>query len=76
MNQAGRLIRCPLCGRRTTWQENPHRPFCSERCRLADLDGWLKGRYAMPGQLDESATSPTLGDPPDEPPISESGEKT
>jgi endogenous inhibitor of DNA gyrase (YacG/DUF329 family) len=76
MSYAGRLIRCPLCGRHTTWQDNPHRPFCSERCRLADLDGWLKGRYVVLGQPEDPAASPSPSDLTDEPPTSESGEKT
>jgi len=45
-------VRCVLCGRGTTWSDNTHRPFCSERCRLADLDGWLSGRYVIPGDPD------------------------
>ncbi len=24
-------------------------PFCSERCRLADLGRWLQGDYRVPG---------------------------
>jgi hypothetical protein len=76
MKRSGRLMRCPLCGRHTTWQENPQRPFCSERCRLADLDGWFTGRYALPGPPADIATSPWLADPTDEPSASESGEKT
>jgi endogenous inhibitor of DNA gyrase (YacG/DUF329 family) len=76
MSRPGRPIRCPLCGRATSWQDNPHRPFCSERCRLADLEGWLKGRYVVAGQPEEDATSPALADLTDEPSISEAGEKT
>jgi len=26
------------------------RPFCSERCKLIDLGGWLTERHAIPGQ--------------------------
>lgn len=26
------------------------RPFCSERCRLIDLGGWLSERNAIPGE--------------------------
>ena len=26
----------------------PYRPFCSERCKMADLGRWLKGDYAVP----------------------------
>ncbi|MCI0749390.1 MAG: DNA gyrase inhibitor YacG [Nevskiales bacterium] len=27
---------------------NPWRPFCSERCKLADLGRWFSGRYTIP----------------------------
>ena len=47
MSQEGRTVRCPMCRQETTWRENSHRPFCSERCRLADLEGWLAGRYVV-----------------------------
>jgi endogenous inhibitor of DNA gyrase (YacG/DUF329 family) len=30
--------------------ENKYAPFCSERCRLADLNHWINGSYAIPGQ--------------------------
>jgi len=26
-----------------------YRPFCSERCKMADLGRWLKGDYRIPG---------------------------
>ena len=62
MTQEGRTVRCPMCGQRTTWSENPHRPFCSERCRLADLEGWLTGRYVVAGDPETSASPPTDAD--------------
>jgi hypothetical protein len=31
------------------WQGNPHRPFCSERCRVLDLAAWADERYRIPG---------------------------
>ena len=40
-------MRCPICKTETTWEGNPWRPFCSERCRLIDLDNWLAGRYRI-----------------------------
>jgi uncharacterized protein len=55
MSPEGRTGRCPMCRRETTWRENPHRPFCSERCRLADLEGWLAGRYVVASDPEESA---------------------
>jgi endogenous inhibitor of DNA gyrase (YacG/DUF329 family) len=41
--------RCPTCRVPVGWQDNPHRPFCSERCRLADLGSWVTERYRIPG---------------------------
>jgi hypothetical protein len=32
-----------------TWEANPYRPFCSERCRLVDLGRWLGEAYRIPG---------------------------
>jgi endogenous inhibitor of DNA gyrase (YacG/DUF329 family) len=39
--------RCPICRRPVTPR---YRPFCSARCRDADLIRWLDGRYAIPSQ--------------------------
>jgi len=40
---------CPLCHRPTTWNANPWRPFCSERCQLIDLGTWAAETYRVPG---------------------------
>ena len=45
-----RRIKCPTCRRETEWENNPHRPFCSERCRLIDLGAWVEERYRIPGK--------------------------
>ncbi|QBQ53906.1 DNA gyrase inhibitor YacG [Nitrosococcus wardiae] len=46
-----RYIHCPTCGRETLWsQENPWRPFCSERCRLIDLSAWATETHRIPGE--------------------------
>jgi uncharacterized protein len=76
MNRSGQSVRCPTCGRPTSWKDNPHRPFCSERCRLVDLEGWLTGRYIVPGDPEESAIPPSELDPADEPPGPQPREKT
>jgi len=49
--------RCRTCGEPFD-AENPHAPFCSERCRLADLGKWFSGQYSIsremkPDDLDE-----------------------
>jgi uncharacterized protein len=41
-------IKCPRCGKETTFENNPHRPFCSERCKLVDLGNWISEKYAIP----------------------------
>ncbi len=46
-------ITCPLCKNITTWEENPWRPFCSERCRLIDLGKWASGEYRIEGNEDD-----------------------
>ena len=43
-------VKCPTCRKETAWENNPHRPFCSERCRLSDLGAWMEERYRIPGQ--------------------------
>ena len=42
-------VKCPNCRKETTWENNPHRPFCSDRCRLIDLGAWTEERYRIPG---------------------------
>jgi uncharacterized protein len=42
------IIKCPTCQQPTSWQDNPHRPFCSDRCRLIDLGCWAEEGYRVP----------------------------
>lgn len=42
-------VPCPTCRTPTVWQDNPHRPFCSERCRLIDLGNWVEETYRIEG---------------------------
>jgi uncharacterized protein len=48
-----REVTCPRCGTRREWAANPWRPFCSERCKLIDLGGWLSGENAIAGETVE-----------------------
>jgi endogenous inhibitor of DNA gyrase (YacG/DUF329 family) len=42
-------VRCPTCKREIAWSDEfPHRPFCSDRCRLIDLGAWLSEQHAIP----------------------------
>jgi len=48
-------VKCPTCRQRTEWENNPYRPFCSERCKLIDLGEWASEGFKIPGKLvDES----------------------
>ncbi len=37
----------------TTWEENPFRPFCSERCKVMDLGAWAQEQYRIAGKKEE-----------------------
>jgi hypothetical protein len=55
-----RHTRCPGCRSPAKPRgENPAWPFCSDRCRLADLGRWLGEEYRIPG--------PRAGDGPPDP---------
>ncbi len=43
-------INCPICKAITTWEENPYRPFCSEKCKLIDLGKWILEEYRIEGK--------------------------
>jgi len=53
-------FKCPICGKvipstSTTLQGKkqinaPFFPFCSERCRWVDLDGWFGEKYRIPSE--------------------------
>jgi len=47
-------IICPTCKSETTWEENPWRPFCSEKCKLIDLGKWVSEGYRIAGERGES----------------------
>jgi uncharacterized protein len=56
-------VRCPACGKQTLYSvENPSRPFCSLRCRNADLGAWASENYRV--------ATDTLSDSGDENPVS------
>ena len=60
-NTAPRRVPCPTCGRPALFApDNAWRPFCSERCRGADLGAWANERYrvAVPPGRDDDDTLP------------------
>jgi len=43
-------VKCPTCKKEVVYsEENPFRPFCSEKCRLVDLGQWFEGEYSIAG---------------------------
>jgi len=52
------MPKCPTCGKPVEWQDNPWRPFCSERCKLIDFDKWTSDEYRVPGQSINPAEMP------------------
>ena len=53
------MIKCPRCGKETTFRNNPSRPFCSEHCKKIDLGNWLSEFYSIPVKSkDEADESP------------------
>ena len=53
-------VKCPRCGKEAEFQNNPFRPFCSERCKLIDLGKWISGEYRIPVRSqDEQEDEPT-----------------
>jgi uncharacterized protein len=53
-------IICPICKKKTTWEENPNKPFCSERCKLIDLGKWVSDEYKIEGN-EENAENKEQG---------------
>jgi uncharacterized protein len=51
-------MNCPSCKRPIQWEDNPHRPFCSERCKLLDFGAWANEEYTVPAE----ETAPSLED--------------
>lgn len=46
-------VKCPGCGIELVWDTtNPHRPFCSARCRNADFIGWANEEHRIGGDQD------------------------
>jgi endogenous inhibitor of DNA gyrase (YacG/DUF329 family) len=52
---------CPICKNKTTWEENPWRPFCSERCKLIDLGKWVSEGYRIEGNEADSKEQSASG---------------
>jgi endogenous inhibitor of DNA gyrase (YacG/DUF329 family) len=47
----GGVFRCPIC-KQPVGSTSAAFPFCSDRCRLRDLDNWLSGSYTLTRPID------------------------
>jgi len=63
-------IKCPICGRKSDFFDEPIGPFCSKRCKQIDLGNWLGQDYRIsepltPEHLEgyEDLTGPALDQP-------------
>jgi len=43
-------IICPICKKTIVQDDNPFRPFCSDRCRMIDLGKWVSEDYRIAGE--------------------------
>ena len=48
----GAVFRCPICKTLLPHAGVEAFPFCSQRCRLVDLDNWLEGKYTASRPMD------------------------
>lgn len=55
VNTYTKMIPCPHCRKEVPWHENPHRPFCSERCRQIDLGHWATESYRIAAKEDDAS---------------------
>ena len=62
--------RCRYCGRRLRPADPEHQrwwPFCSERCKMAELGLWFEGRYVLSRPADHVADDAAGGNEPPKP---------
>lgn len=55
-------LECPTCHKQMDVADDyPSRPFCSDRCKMADLGKWLDGDYVLsrPMTVEEALELPT-----------------
>jgi endogenous inhibitor of DNA gyrase (YacG/DUF329 family) len=46
-----KIVRCPACGGDSVYaNDNPYRPFCSERCKDIDFGAWASEAFRVPSE--------------------------
>ncbi|MDO4575778.1 MAG: DNA gyrase inhibitor YacG [Planctomycetia bacterium] len=59
------MASCPYCHRRFDTEQSDALPFCSRRCRMADLNGWLSEEYSVPVDIQKEMERQALGEDDD-----------
>ena len=49
-------VSCPNCKKNSPYEGNPHRPFCSERCKIMDLGAWASEDYRVESKEEAPST--------------------
>lgn len=44
------VVNCPHCKKQFEYFESLNRPFCSDKCKMIDMGGWLSESYAIAGR--------------------------
>lgn len=58
-----RIVKCPACAGESLYSaQNPHRPFCSERCKNHDFGAWANEEH----RLAQAPSSEDLLDEPED----------
>ena len=65
----GTVYKCPICQAMLAGVDIPSFPFCSDRCRLVDLNNWMEGKHSASRPIDPSGDDDNL---PPAPPAGES----
>jgi endogenous inhibitor of DNA gyrase (YacG/DUF329 family) len=66
LHNANTRCRCKYCDREVAVESRDWRayePFCSGKCRLADLDRWFEGEYIIPGRPFDEEDDNAAGGP-------------
>jgi endogenous inhibitor of DNA gyrase (YacG/DUF329 family) len=56
-------VKCPTCKKMVTWENNPARPFCSERCQVLDFGAWAHEEFRVPVQGTVDSSEDEVSDP-------------
>ena len=66
MSRPQRAVACPACGKPAAYgPANPHRPFCSERCKMIDLGAWASESYRVPAEEQRAGDEEPSATPPE-----------